>query len=284
MTLTWREAVDEVTDLDAGDVRWIGREATGRSATEWLLGLDDAVTERQIAAFDRMIGRRRTGEPLQYVLGSWGFRTLDVMVDRRVLIPRPETEWVVEQAIAVARSLARPLIAVDLGTGSGVIALSLASELGDDLSVVATDVSADALDVARANLAGIASSAAARITLLQGAWLRALPDELRGEIGLIVSNPPYVATTDEVGAEVCEWEPHQALFAGADGLDALLVILGEATEWLRPDGAIVCEIGAAQGPAVTDLAVAAGLTDVRVGLDLTGRDRVLVARAPSSPR
>jgi release factor glutamine methyltransferase len=115
------------------------------------------------------------------------------------------------------------------------------------------------------------------VVMLEGEWFAALPAELRGELGLVVSNPPYVATTEPVPAAVSEWEPHQALYAGADGLDALRIVIADAVEWLRPDGVLVCEIGERHGAAVAELAHRAGFTEVRVEHDLTGRDRILVA-------
>src|SRR6516164_6836164 len=122
--------------------------ASGRDGADWLLGLDDLATTRPVSRLDAMVGRRRAGEPLQYVLGSWGFRRLDLMVDRRVLIPRPETELVVEAALVAARSMPPPIVVADLGTGSGAIALALADELPlRGVTIWATDNLPGALDV-----------------------------------------------------------------------------------------------------------------------------------------
>jgi release factor glutamine methyltransferase len=199
------------------------------------------------------------------------------MVDRRVLIPRPETECVVEVALDLARSRGVPLVVADLGTGSGAIALALADELPrHGVTVWATDASPDALDVARANLAGL-GRAAANVRLAQGSWFGALPAELRGRLDIVVSNPPYVADDEPVDEAVAEWEPVGAVRGGPDGLDALRAIVAAAPAWLRPGGALVCELGAAQGAAAQALATSAGLTDVRVHPDLAGRDRVLTA-------
>src|SRR5688500_2404619 len=153
-----------------------------------------------------MVERRAAGEPLQYVLGAWGFRSLDLYVDRRVLIPRPETEQVVEVALAELRALgaAKPLV-VDLGTGSGAIALSIAPEVPTS-QVWATDASPAALAVARANLAGI-GRAAARVRLEHGSWFAALPKLLQGRVDMVISNPPYVADGDTLPPEVADWEP-----------------------------------------------------------------------------
>lgn len=279
-TVSWRAVLAETAAMlgSPEEARWIAMTASGRDLTEWTLGLDDPVTVRAIARHDAMVARRRAGEPLQYVLGSWPFRRLELMVDPRVLIPRPETEEVVGVALEVAASLPAPRVAVDLGTGSGAIALSLAAELPiGSTEVWATDVSLDALDVARANLAGLGRRASA-VRMEHGSWFAALPSVLRGRVDLVVANPPYVALTDEVDAHVAAWEPPGALWAGPDGLDDLRVITAEVGGWLRPGGWVVLEIGAAQGRAVVGLLLGAGLADASIRCDDRGRDRVALAR------
>jgi release factor glutamine methyltransferase len=261
------------------EARWLCQDAAGADAGEWTRWLDEPATAGAVARLDALVARRAAGEPLQYVLGHWPFRRLDLFVDRRVLIPRPETEQVAEVAVGLARAMRRPLTIVDLGTGSGAIALSLAAELPlVGVEVWATDVDPAALDVARANLAGLGRSAA-NVRLARGSWYRALPDELMGRVALVVSNPPYVATTDVLPPEVGEWEPLGALYAGESGLDAIAEVVSGATRWLTPGGALVVEIGAMHGAAVTELARAAGLVDVTIAADLAGRDRILVARS-----
>jgi release factor glutamine methyltransferase len=222
-----------------------------------------------------MLARREQGEPLQYVVGRWGFRRLDLFVDRRVLIPRPETEVVVEEALAEARRLGATT-AVDLGTGSGAIALSLAVE-EVTLRVWATEASPDAVDVARANTAGLGRPGG-RVTIVEGSWFEPLPGELRGALDLVVSNPPYIAAGEELPAEVADWEPAGALVAGPTGLEAIEQIAAEAPEWLTRPGTLVLEIAPHQADAAVGLAGSAGFTDVEVRPDLAGRDRVLVAR------
>lgn len=285
-TITWRELWAEA-ERAVGDrvvARWLCEEASGAERDEFHDVLDEAATEGGVHRLDAMVARARAGEPVQYVLGHWAFRHLDLMVDHRVLIPRPETELLVEHAVAALRDRPRPLTIVDLGTGSGAIGLALASELWHSaMAVWLTDVSADALAVARANLAGI-GRAAACVRLGEGAWFAALPAELRGTVDLVVSNPPYIADGDPaVEAIVREWEPAQALFAGVDGLDHLRVIAAEARDWLRPGGALLVEIGATQATAAIDLLRGAGLVDVRVLRDLAGHDRFAQATSPSSP-
>ena len=285
--MTWRklwietaealgEAVGDRPDA-ANEARWLCEEASGTTGAEWMAELDTAASAGSVARLDAMVERRLAGEPLQYVIGSWGFRHLELMVDRRVLIPRPETEHVVEVALSLAAAMPRPIVVADLGTGSGAIALSLAYELPlSGVEVWATDQSGDALDVARANLAGLGRSAA-NVRVAQGDWFGALPAELEGRLDLVVSNPPYVAAGEPLDDAVRHFEPPEALFAGPDGLDAIRILVAGAARWLRPGGALVVEIGAGQGRATADLARAAGLTEVEVVGDLAGRDRVLTA-------
>ena len=281
-TLTWRQLLVE-TNRRLGDwteARWLCQAASGLEDTDWVLGLEDRATVRAVSRLDAMVARRLEGEPLQYVLGHWGFRTLDLLVDRRVLIPRPETEQLVEVALSVARATTGPLIIADLGTGSGAIAMALAAELFPrPLTVWATDASDDALAVARANLAGMGRAAVA-VRMEAGSWYDALPPDLAGQLDLIVSNPPYIGTTEDLDERVGAWEPPAALLAGRDGLDALREVIASAPRWLAAGGSLICEIGAAQGPAVIALAEAAGLTAARVEPDLAGHDRVLVATRP----
>ena len=188
--------------------RWLCETASGAFGEDFTEELDRPATERMVAHLDAMVARYRAGEPLQYVLGHWAFRHLDLMVDRRVLIPRPETELVAAVAIERARALSTPVVVADLGTGSGAIGLSMAAELRiTGTTVWLTDASADALAVARANAAGV-GRAAANVRLAQGSWFDALPDDLRGRLDVVVANPPYIAEDDpEVGSEVREWEP-----------------------------------------------------------------------------
>jgi release factor glutamine methyltransferase len=266
----------------AVEARWLVEQATGLDGAELVLGLDEPATRRGVHALDAMVARRLDGEPLQYVVGRWGFRTLDLLVDRRVLIPRPETEVVVEAALAELDRVRAALVsgerprAVDLGTGSGAIALSLAAER-PGTQVWATDASPEALAVAAANLAGLGRAGTA-VRLAQGSWFDALPAELRGGLHLVVSNPPYVAEADPLPAEVAEWEPRGALVPGPAGTEALDVLVDQAPGWLAPGGALVVELAPWQAAAVADRARAAGFAQAEVGADLAGRDRFVVAR------
>jgi release factor glutamine methyltransferase len=278
--MTWRHLYTLATERLGSDIeaRRIVERASGRDGPDWLLTLDEAVPTRALSFFDDMVERRAAGEPLQYVLTRWGFRTLDLLVDQRVLIPRPETEVVVEVAIRELRRIdsQRPLVA-DLGTGSGAIALSIAVEV-PGARVWATDLSERALAVARANLAGIGSPAAVRVRMSSGRWFDALPAALRGQFDVVVSNPPYVASGEALPREVAEWEPPDALVAGPDGTEAIAEILGGAGQWVAPGGAVVVEIAPHQAQAATELARDVAFGDVEIRPDLTGRARVLVAR------
>lgn len=279
---TWREVLADATAAlnDGREARFVCEHAAGLTATEFSGVLDDAVTERMGLHVQAMVGRRLGGEPLQYVLGRWAFRHLDLLVDRRVLIPRPETELLVEAALGFARACAPTRVVVDLGTGSGAVGLSMAHELPlTGTTVWLTDASEDALDVARANLAGLGRPGA-NVRVVRGDWYDALPDSLRGGVDVIVSNPPYVADGDlEVELVVRTYEPHDALFAGPDGLDHLRVIVSGARAWLRPGGALLVEIGHRLGDAVLELMRAAGLREAALHRDLAGRDRFAVAFA-----
>ncbi len=264
-------------------------EVSGMDAAEQVLEGGRHATRRATADLEGLLARRAAGEPLQYVLGSWGFCGLDLLVDRRVLIPRPETESVVQHAIAEVARLGERIgtadpwagalthyAVADLGTGSGAIALALAAAL-PDAEVWATDVSDDALAVAQANLAG-AGNAAARVRVAGGSWFGALPDALRGSLLLVVANPPYVAAHEELPPVVRDWEPTGALISGPTGLEALELLVAEAPGWLDPAGTLVLELAPHQGDAVAATARAAGFAEVLLRHDLTGRIRTLIAR------
>jgi release factor glutamine methyltransferase len=260
------------------EARWLCEVAVGLDGDEFTEALDAPVTERMVAHHDAMLARLRTGEPLQYVLGRWGFRRLDLFVDPRVLIPRPETELVAEVAIELAQRVGSRRLVADLGTGSGAIGLSMAVELPvGSTTVWITDDSSDALDVARANLVGI-GRAAANVRVGEGWWFDALPAEVRFDV--IVSNPPYVAVASPLlEEEVAQWEPANALFAGADGLDDIRYLVANAPGHLKSGGWLVLEIGTDQGDAVLQLLGAAGYLEAEVRQDFAGHDRVAIGRS-----
>jgi release factor glutamine methyltransferase len=297
---TWRALRSEVAAQlsDAGiipaesEARFLVEAASGYDADEWLEIADTVPVARAAARLHDMVDRRVTGEPLQYVIGAWSFRDLDLFVDKRVLIPRPETEILVEVALEEAERLGlkrgprrrltvvepeRTDVIVDLGTGSGAIAIALEAEL-PDVEVWATDASEDALKVARANVAGCA---AARVRIAPpGDWFDALPRGLRGKVRLIVSNPPYVAEHEvaSLPEEVADYEPRRALVSGALGTEALEAVLAGACTWLGAGGTTVLELAPHQAEEMAKRAEALGYTETLVRADLAGRARVLVAR------
>jgi release factor glutamine methyltransferase len=279
--VTIRELWDRTADLldDRPAARWLCEVATSADGEEFMATLDEPVTERMVAHLDAMLARLRAGEPLQYVLGRWGFRRLDLAIDARVLIPRPETELVAEAAIELARACGSPVTVADLGTGSGAIGLAMAVELPfAGTTVWITDADAEALDVARANLIGI-GRAAVNVRVGHGSWFEALPGDVRFDV--IVANPPYIAADSSlIDDSVRQWEPHRALFGGIDGLDDIRHLIRGAPAHLTPGGWLVLEIGADQGTAVGRLFETAGYADVEIRPDLAGHDRIAVGRTP----
>jgi release factor glutamine methyltransferase len=230
----------------------------GVDRTALFTGPERTVEGAAVRRYQDLVRRRSVGhEPVAYLVGRRGFRHLELEVDARVLIPRPETEHVVEAVVELAPAGAR---VVDVGTGSGAIALALKDER-PDLAVTASDISPEALAAARANAARLGLDVAfAQADLVPpGAW------------DVIVSNPPYVADGDELGADVRAHEPPLALFAGADGLDVLRRLVAVRAPLL------VVEVGAGQAAQVAALARAGGYAHTQLRPDLAGIDRVVVA-------
>ena len=284
-TVSWGALLAETRHLleSSGEVenprqeaKWILEEVTGTSGADFADAMVGLATVRGVAHLDALVTRRRAGEPIQYVLGHWPFRSLDLMVDARVLIPRPETEVIAGLALLeLDRSSSNDRVALDLGTGSGAIGLSVAVER-PGTRVLLTDASEHAIAVARANLAGLGITGG-NVQIEHGSWFDAVPEELRGGIDVIVSNPPYVRVGDQLPSSVVDWEPESALRAGGDGLDDLRVIVPGARDWLRPGGSLVLEMSAAQVDEVANLASDAGY-EVSTHKDLAGLDRGVVAR------
>lgn len=228
--------------------------------------------------FWALVERRTGGEPLAYVVGTAAFRTLDLVVDRRAFIPRPETEGLVETVLrwaATERSTTASWgHAADIGTGCGCVALSLAVE-GRFERIVATDVSADALQVARENVRRLAPPVP--VELREGALLAPLGEEL---FDVIVSNPPYVAEAEagDIERSVLDHEPSQALFSGAAGMEHTAALLEGAARHLVSGGLLAVELDSRRSALALDLATQAGWRDARVEYDLFGRSRFLLAR------
>jgi release factor glutamine methyltransferase len=266
---------------NAQEARWLCEHASGMDSAEFSAEQDQLVTVACAKSLNSMVRDRLSGVPLQYVMKRWAFRHLDIMVDKRVLIPRPETEQVVQVALDIARKTSsdQALRVVDLGTGSGVIGLSMAFELGAEAAHVwLTDASVDALDVARANMVGI-GRAAANVRVVHGSWWDALPQDIAGQIDIAICNPPYIAQNDnEVAPDVHLYEPHSALYASDNGLSDLRTVVEGASSWLKKSGWLVLEIGYQQGAEVLAMMSASGFVGAEIKQDLSGRDRIAVGQ------
>ena len=284
--MTLREALTRATqqleaiaDLceDAGrDAALLLRHALGISQAAMLAGPDRELSQEQQVAYDAMILRRAANGPIQYITGQQEFYGLALRVTPAVLIPRPETEILVEAVLAELKQAGvhTALRLVDVGTGSGAIAIALAHNL-PSARITAVDLSGAALEVARANAErhGLAE----RIEFVEWDLLEGFAD---GESGydVVVSNPPYVRTGDRAGLhpQVREYEPEAALFAGADGLDVYRRLIPQARAALVPDGLLAMEIGYGQKEAVASLL--SGWNEVRFVDDLQRIPRVAMAR------
>lgn len=236
---------------------------------------EDTVDAASVGSFEQLVARRAAGEPVAYLIGRRGFWQFDLQVTPATLIPRPETELLVELALErLPRD--RLLRVADLGTGSGAIALALAHER-PSAQVIATDASAAALAVARANAEALTL---ARIEFREGSWFEAIAGE---RFDLIVSNPPYIATDDDhlVHGDL-RYEPRSALASGIDGLEAIRVIAAGAAQHLQPGGWLLLEHGWEQGEAVRALLQSAGLLGVTTARDLENRERATMGHAPGT--
>lgn len=298
MTRTWLQVRQQLTrDLARSpaarpeqEAIWITESCSGFQGLEWLEIANQAPSQRAYDQVMEIARRRVVGEPLQYLLGSWQFRELDLLVTPAVLIPRPETELLVEAILEVippdrseSHMWSEPeWSAVDLGTGSGAIALALANAW-PRARVIGVDRSADALAVARANAVGI-GSAARHLSFVEGDWFTGVPNELRGTLHLVVSNPPYLSEQEWEGLpeEVASYEPRSALIAGITGMEHLEIIITEASEWLAPGGWIALEHGETQQQQVVEVLERGGAYhQVRLGNDLNGRPRFVMAQRAS---
>jgi release factor glutamine methyltransferase len=246
---------------------------TGKNRAWLLTHLDDPFGGCTSIGYSQQIERRLAGEPIQYITGECEFYGLPFHVNKDVLIPRPETEHLVEKMLELAASFERPRI-VDVGTGSGAIAVTLAHSL-PAAQLTATDLSSAALNVARKNAE--LNEVAERVRLLEGDLLAPVAGE---QFELVVSNPPYVASSDRetLAVEVREYEPDLALFAGSHGLDIYRRLTPLAYDAVVPGGYVLFEIGHGQATAIAELFSAAGFCDIQFTKDLQGIERVISAR------
>ena len=258
--------------LDQREARWL--------IEEFVPGSDrDAIPALRAAA-----QRRLDGEPLQYIIGHWPFCSLDLEVDKRVLIPRPETEELVHVALSeLAKSDVVAPVIMDMGCGSGAIGLALLDELrrrGVVASLVAVDESLDALALAKRNARKHRLNA---VSFVHSSWFDNVDASLAGNVDLVVANPPYVSEEEFLGLDpVVRFEPIGALVApdssGVGGFGDLEIIIEEAYKWLKPGGLLICEHANTHRDAVVDASKAAGFHDVEDVSDLAGHPRVLMAR------
>ncbi|CAK0765764.1 protein-(glutamine-N(5)) methyltransferase [Gammaproteobacteria bacterium] len=236
----------------------------------WLLGnLSQSLDPEENHRYETLLTRRANGEPLAYLLGRWEFWSLELFVNKEVLIPRPETELLVEIALAGIPSRVSWEIA-DLGTGSGAVALAIAKER-PTCHVVATDLSPFAIDVAKRNAQTLDLR---NVEFMQGNWCAALPEK---HFHCILSNPPYVSEED-CHLEALSFEPRSALVSGKDGLDAIRQVISEAQHYLSLGGEVILEHGHDQGSAVRGLFSKMGYSEVITSRDLEDRERVTRAR------
>lgn len=251
------------TDLPAHEARRLLQLATGLDAAG--VGMLTRLDPDQDARFAELAARRLAGEPLQYLEGSVQFGPVALTVDGRALIPRPETELMWEKAVAALGTAGEHTVIVDMGTGSGALALALKHEY-PAARVYATDIDPEALALARENLEP------AGVTVLAGDLYEALPFGMRGNIDLLVTNPPYVAEGDDLPDEVRNHEPARALFAGPRGDEVLARLASQAFLWVRPGGWLFVEIGETQRERALELF---GDFQCVVHEDLAGRPRIL---------
>jgi release factor glutamine methyltransferase len=260
-----RERLAAASASAALDAELLAAAALGIDRARLAADLDRMLATGELRALEALAQRRLAGEPVAYLTGRREFWSLDFEVTPDVLVPRPETELLVERTLAAISGLVRPAL-LELGTGSGAVAIAIARER-PDAAVTATDVSAAALAVARRNAARLG---APQLQFLEGDWYAPLTGR---RFHAIASNPPYVADGDPALAALTR-EPHLALAAGPDGLAALATIVAGAPAQLVPGGRLLLEHGASQGPAVRALFASAGFSDIASHRDLAGRERV----------
>ena len=264
--------------------QWLLSEATGLSRIELYAHFDQPLSMGEREVLRDFVARRGTGEPLQYITGEVGFRHITLKVRPGVLIPRPETEVLVSEALSLlppAKEQQAVLVA-DLCTGSGCIACSIAHEY-PSAQVVATDIAPEAVALATENADRLGLSD--RVTVIQCDLGTAVPASLVGSFGLVVSNPPYIpsAVLEEVPSEVADFEPRLALDGGQDGLKVFREMLPWILEALDPNGSAVFELHEDCLEEAADIAQEAGFSSTRIVKDLAGRDRVLVAQRSAPP-
>jgi release factor glutamine methyltransferase len=284
--MTWRETIQKTAAFlesknvpearTAGELLAARLLKTGRGFLSSKLECE--VAENYLEAMRRAMQRLIKGEPLQYVLGEWGFRTLVLSCDKRALIPRPETEGLVSLALKFLSNRPSCPFVVDVGTGTGAIILSIAAEFKGEAVFLGTDISADAIKLAKENAKRCGLSDKVKFAISDGLDEFDEPQS----VDAIISNPPYVTTAEWRGldARVRDFEPRLALDGGADGLAFYERYLADALNILKPSGAVFFEIGEEQGSALDQLMRAYGFIDVTIEKDYAGHDRYASGRLP----
>ncbi len=268
-----RKRLEETCDSPQLDAELLLAHVIGKDRSYFYTWPEHAPQRRLVLHYEDLLQRRLRGEPVAHILGEREFWSLRLMVTADTLIPRPETELLVELALELIEKHQPPASILDLGTGSGALALALALEL-PNTQITATDLSEAALEIARKNAL---RHGLMNIRFAQGNWYAALQQNERYD--LIVSNPPYIPEQDpHLETAELRYEPHQALASGPEGLDAINHILNDLDRHLSPGGWLLIEHGYDQGPQVQTLFRRIGLLDVRCQQDLEGRDRITLGR------
>ncbi len=246
--------------------------AINQDRTYLIIHFNDQLSKSVMAEYQSLIARRATGEPLQYITGRQEFYGLEFEVTPAVLIPRPETELIVEETLRLAKNIAQPVI-IDAGTGSGCIAITLAREI-DDAKIIATDISADALEVANRN--ATKHGVQGQVKFINCDLLSGIPENTKADF--ILSNPPYIAPSEmaTLQREVRDWEPHTALTDYADGLNFYHRLLVEAPDFLQPNRYLIFEMGYQQAEKIKALVNHESWVNLRTISDLQGIERVMI--------
>jgi release factor glutamine methyltransferase len=252
----------------AVDARLLLAEVSGRSVADLIVSGTETITPSQARQFSESVRRRLRREPVAYIVGRKGFRHIELDVDPRVLVPRPETEMLVEFAV-----LEQPESVLEIGTGSGAVSLAIASEV-PGCRVTAGDISTEALEVARSNAGRLGLTD--RVRFFEGTW------PAPGSFDLIVANLPYVASGDDLPPEVRDWEPPVALYPGESGLECFEQVLGDLPKSGIQTPVIALETGCDQGLPVARLLEEAGFAETAIHTDLAGLDRMVTGRRQAS--
>ncbi|HUH06634.1 MAG TPA: peptide chain release factor N(5)-glutamine methyltransferase [Egibacteraceae bacterium] len=255
------------------DAEWLARHVLRWSRAQLIAAAAERLPAAAADVLAELADRRAQREPLQLILGSVGFRHIEVLVRPGVFIPRPETELLAGEAIA---RLPAGGVVLEPCTGTGAVACSVAQEASPS-RVVATDISPVAVALARENTDRLSLD----VEVLDGDLLEPVPADLRGAVDVLVCNPPYIAAGEvsELATEVADWDPHDALVSGPTGQEVVSRLVAEASGWLRPGGWLLLEVADTRAAQTAALCESADLADTAIIQDLTGRDRIVAARA-----